>query len=50
MIGPEAKAAWEVNAEQQPGGVDKQDEEMSNGTKTMLGGAGVASLLLLLIL
>ena len=50
LIGPEAKAAWEVNADQQPGGVDKKDEEMSNGTKTMLGGAGVASLLLLLLL
>jgi len=50
LIGPEAKAAWEVNADQQPGGVDKKDEEMSNRTKTMLGGAGVASLLLLLLL
>ena len=49
LIGPEAKAAWEVNAEQQPNG-KTEDEEMSNGTKTMLGGAGVASLLLLLIL
>lgn len=49
MIGPEAKAAWEVNAESQPG-ANSKDEEMSNGTKTMLGGAGVASLLLLLLL
>lgn len=49
LIGPEAKAAWEVYPEQQPNG-KAEDEEMSNGTKTMLGGAGVASLLLLLLL
>jgi hypothetical protein len=49
MIGPEAKAAWETNTESQPGGNSK-DEEMSNGTKTVLGSAGVASLLLLLLL
>ena len=47
LIGPEAKAAWE-SAAQNP--TEDEDEEMSNGTKTMLGGAGVASLLLLLIL
>jgi len=49
LIGPEAKTAWEVNAEQRPNRKTK-DEEMSNGTKTMFGGAGVAGLLLLLIL
>ena len=49
LIGPEAKAAWAVNAEQQPGSKE-EDKEMSNGTKTMLGGASVASLLLLLLL
>ena len=49
MIGPEAKAAWEVNPEQQPGA--KEDKEgMTDGTKTLLGGASVAGLLLLLLL
>jgi len=49
MIGPDAKAAWEVNAESQPD-ADKKDEGLSNGTKTLVGGAGVASLLFLLLL
>ena len=46
MIGDAAKAAWVANEELQPG----QEEGMTNGTKTLLGGAGVASLLLLLLL
>lgn len=49
LIGPEAKAAWETNIESQPN-ANKEDEGMSDGTKTMLGGAGVASLLFLLLL
>lgn len=48
LIGREAAAAWELNKEKQPGAEDKK--EMTNGTKTLLGGAGVASLLLLLLL
>ena len=49
LIGQEAKAAWEVNSEKQPG-AEKKDEGMSDGTKTALGGGGVAILLLLLLL
>jgi hypothetical protein len=49
MIGEEAKAAWAVNQEQQPG-AKKDDKEMEQSTKTLLGGAGVASLLFLLLL
>jgi hypothetical protein len=49
LIGQEAKAAWEVNPEQQPG-AEKKEEGMSDETKTALGGGGVAILLLLLLL
>lgn len=49
LIGEQAKAAWEVNAEKQPG-AEKKEEGMSDGTKTALGGGGVAILLLLLLL
>ena len=49
MIGQEAKAAWEVNAEEKPD-AKKEEEGLTDGTKTLLGGAGVASLLLLLLL
>lgn len=49
MIGQQAKAAWQTNEGQQPIGEDKK-EGMGNDTKTLLGGAGVASLLLLLLL
>ena len=45
MIGPDAKAAWETDVERQPD-ADKK-EGLSNGSKTLLGSAGVASLLLL---
>lgn len=48
MIGPDAKAAWETNEELQPD-ADKK-EGLSEGSKTLLGSAGVASLLLLLLL
>tara|TARA_R110000796_G_scaffold67161_3_gene154142 strand:+ start:637 stop:1209 length:573 start_codon:yes stop_codon:yes gene_type:complete len=49
MIGADAKAAWEVNAEEKPD-AEKEKEGMEDGTKTLLGGAGVASLLILLLL
>jgi len=49
MIGEEAKAAWAVNEDQQPN-AKKQQEGISDGSKTLLGGAGVASLLFLLLL
>lgn len=49
MIGEDAKAAWAVNEDQQPS-VKKQQEGISDGSKTLLGGAGVASLLFLLLL
>lgn len=48
-IGDEAKAAWKENADQQPE-QQKNDEGMSNETKKTLGGVGVGSLLLLLLL
>lgn len=49
MIGEDAKAAWAVNEDQQPS-AKKQQEGLSDGSKTLLGGAGVASLLFLLLL
>ena len=49
MIGSEAKAAWEVNPELKPD-AEKEEEGLTDGTKTLLGGTGVASLLLLLLL
>lgn len=47
MIGDAAKAAWKADEEKQPGN-DKK--EMSDGTKTLLGGGGIAVLLLALLL
>ena len=53
FIGDEAKAAWKVNEELEPS-VDETTEEkekgFGNGTKTLMGSAGVVSLLLLLVL
>ena len=49
MIGEDAKAAWEVNPERQPGS-QKVEEEMDDGKKTLMGGAGLGLLLLLLLL
>lgn len=47
MIGPEAKAAWAADEALKP---EVEDEGMDQGTQTLLGGAGVASLLVLLLL
>jgi len=47
MIGDAAKAAWIANEDRQP---SDEEKGMSDGTKTMLGGAGVASILFLLLL
>ena len=53
LIGDEAKAAWKVNEELHPS-VDETTEEkekgLGDGTKTLMGSAGVVGLLLLLIL
>jgi len=49
MIGQAAQAAWAANEELQPN-KEKDEKGLSNGTKTLMGGAGVASLLLLLLL
>lgn len=49
LIGKDAKAAWEVNVEKQPG-IGNKDRGMTDATKTLLGTGGVASLLLLLLL
>lgn len=49
LIGQEAKAAWEVNTESQPD-AKTEKEGINDSTKTLLGGAGVASLLVLLLL
>ena len=49
LIGKEAKAAWELNADKQPS-ADKKKKEMSDANKTLLGTAGVAGLLILLLL
>lgn len=45
-IGLDAKAAWEAAGEQK----EEKDEGLSNETKKTLGGVGVGSLLLLLLL
>ena len=51
LIGEEAKAAWSVNTDDLPvEDEDKKKEPLSDETKTLLGGARVASLLLLLLL
>ena len=49
MIGEEARAAWDTNTEVAPS-EEPPKEEMSNAKKTAIGGAGVVSLLLLLLL
>jgi hypothetical protein len=49
LIGKDAKAAWEVNVEKQPSS-DADKKELSDANKTLLGSAGIAGLLLLLIL
>ena len=49
MIGRDAQAAWEANQELQPN-KEETEEGLEDGTKTLLGSAGVASLLLLLLL
>lgn len=45
MIGPDAKAAWLANEEEQPGA----EKEMSDGSKTLMGGAGLLGLLAALL-
>ena len=49
-IGLEAKNAWDLDTEGMKPVLNQDKEGMSDGTKTLLGGAGVASLLLLLLL
>lgn len=49
LIGVDAKAAWEVNPDRAPTAEQKK-EDMKDGTKTLLGGAGVAALFALLLL
>ena len=49
MIGADAKAGWAAHNEEAP--IEEEQESMDDKTKgTLLGGAGVASLLLLLLL
>lgn len=48
-IGSEAKAAWKANETQQPS-AKPTSGGISNDTKTLLGGAGLLTLLLLLLL
>jgi hypothetical protein len=55
LIGEQAKAAWSTNEELQPDGKStafdaKNREGLSDGKKTLMGGAGVAGLLLLLLI
>jgi hypothetical protein len=49
-IGLEAKNAWDLDTEGMKPVLNQDKEGMSDGTKTLLGGAGVASLLILLLL
>ena len=48
-IGAEAKASWKANTDLQPGATIVK-EGISDGTKTLLGGAGLVAILLLLLL
>jgi hypothetical protein len=55
LIGEQAKAAWTTNEELQPDGKSnafdaKNGEGLSDGKKTLMGSAGVAGLLLLLLI
>lgn len=51
LIGEEAKAAWSVNTDDLPvEDEEKKKEPLSDQNKTLLGGAGIASLLVLLLL
>jgi hypothetical protein len=49
-IGAEAKEQWKTNKKLQPGKVEENTEGMSDGTKTLFGGLGIVTLLLLLLL
>lgn len=49
MIGEEAKVAWEADVEKQPASKEKE-KGLDEGTQTLLGGAGIAGLLILLLL
>jgi len=48
LIGPAAKAAWEINEEEQPNAED-YDKGFTNDKKTLLGAGGVLSILLMLL-
>ena len=49
-IGAEAKEQWKANPKLQPGKREEDiSEGMTDGTKTLLGGLGIAGLLLLLL-
>lgn len=48
-IGAEAKSAWKANESLQPDKDTKTDKGLSDGTKTLFGGFGIATLLLLLL-
>ena len=53
LIGDEARAAWAVNKELEPKKDETTEDEekgLSDGTKTLMGAGGVASLLLLLLI
>jgi len=50
LIGEAAKVAWEADPEAAPGELKKEEEALSNENKTLLGGAGVAALLILLLI
>ena len=50
-IGSEAKEQWKINSKLQPGKKEEEEksEGMSDGTKTLFGGLGIAGILLLLL-
>lgn len=49
-IGNEAKQQWKANEARQPANREEAKGDLSDGTKTFLGGMGILSLLLLLLL
>ena len=50
LIGVEAKAAWEVEREDEPEQVEKEKKEFTSDEKTLMGAGGVLALLAALLL
>ena len=49
LVGAEAKVAWETSDASEPQDLQQEEKELTNNEKTLVGSAGVAGLLLLLL-